>query len=122
MSDVFLTPDSTYRNKAGKHHRGYAANIALAKEKYVKLVIMALIGREKPDILADSEFNEEGTKLLKCAAGYESVSQNRIRSIRQCRVLFDRNHCAGYPYREQCCSKIHKKVADLTTQKIHLTE
>ena len=35
-------------------------NIALAKEKNVKLVTTALIGKEAPDALADFEFNEDG--------------------------------------------------------------
>lgn len=92
-------------------------NIALAKEKNVKLVTTALIGKEAPDVLADFEFNEEGTKLLKCAAGYEPVSQSYTKSTRQCRVSFDRNHCAGCPKQEQCHPKIHKKVATFITSK-----
>lgn len=92
-------------------------NIALAKEKNVKLVTTALIGKEAPDVLADFEFNEEGTKLLKCAAGHEPVSQSYTKSTRQCRVSFDRNHCAGCPYQEQCRPKIHKRVATFITSK-----
>lgn len=42
-------------------------NIALVNEKNVRLVTTALIGKEAPD--------EEGTKLLKCAAGYEPISK-----------------------------------------------
>lgn len=130
-------PDATYRNKSGRIHRGYAANIeeavgkngsvvtdyqfdknthtdshflqetlsqmekseeeiilvtdggydgqdniALAKEKNIKLVTTVLIGKEAPDVLADFKFNEEGTKLLKCAAGYEPVSQSYTKSTR----------------------------------------
>ncbi len=118
-------PDATYRNKAGKLYRGYAANleetvgkngsvvtnyqyeqnihsdsrflqdtisqmeksedeiilitdggydggdnVVLAKEKNVTLVTTALIGKEAPDVLADFEFNEDGTRLIKCAAGH----------------------------------------------------
>lgn len=165
-------PDATYRNKSGKLHRGYVANIeetvgqngsvvtdyqfdknthtdshflreslsamekseeeiilvtdggydgqdniALAKEKNVKLVTTALIGKEAPDALADFEFNEDGTRLLKCAAGHEPISQSFTKSTRQCRVSFDRNHCAGCPYQEQCRPKIYKKVAAFITSK-----
>lgn len=165
-------PDATYRNKAGKLHRGYAANleetvgkngsvitdyqydknthtdsqflqeslsamkksddeiilitdggydgqdnVALAKEKNVKLVTTALIGKEAPDVLADFLYNEDGTKLIKCAAGYEPVSQSYTKSTRQCRVSFDRNHCANCPYQEQCKPKIYKKVATFITSK-----
>lgn len=165
-------PDATYRNRSGKSHRGYTANmeetigkngsvvtdyqfeknthtdsqflqetlsameraeeeiilvtdggydgqdnIALAKEKNVKLVTTALIGKEAPDVLADFEFNEEGTKLLRCAAGHEPVSQHYTKTTRQCRVSFDRNHCAGCPHQEQCRPKIYKKVASFITSK-----
>ena len=92
-------------------------NIALAKEKNVKLVTTALIGKEAPDALADFEFNEDGTRLLKCAAGHEPVSQSFMKSTRQCRVSFDRNHCAGCPYQDQCRPKIYKKIATFITSK-----
>lgn len=126
-SSAFQNPsdsDGTYRNKAGKLRRGYAANleetmgkngsavtdyqydknihtdsqflqellnslerfaeevasvteggydgqdnITFARENNVKLVTTALIGKEAPDVLADFIFNEDGTKLLKYAAG-----------------------------------------------------
>lgn len=165
-------PDATFRIKAGKHYRGYAANIeetvdkngsvvtdyqfdknihtdsqflqeslsqmekseeeiilvtdggydgqdniALAKEKNIKLVTTALIGKEAPDALADFEFNEDGTRLVKCAAGHEPLSQSYTKSTRQCRVSFDRNHCAGCPYQDQCRPKIYKKVATFITSK-----
>lgn len=165
-------PDATYRNKAGKIHRGYVANleetvgkngsvvtgyqyeknthtdsrflqetlhamdkqeeemvlvtdggydgqdnVALAREKNVRLVTTALIGREAPDALADFEFNEDGTKLIHCAAGHEPVSQSYNKTTRQCRVSFGRNHCVGCPYQEQCRPKIYKKVATFITSK-----
>lgn len=92
-------------------------NIALAKEKNVKLVTTALIGKEAPDALSDFEFNEDGTRLLKCAAGHEPISQSFTKSTRQCRVSFDRNHCADCPYQDQCRPKIYKKVATFITSK-----
>ena len=92
-------------------------NVALAKEKNVKLVTTALIGKEAPDALADFEFNEEGTRLLKCAAGHEPLSQTYTKTTRQCRVSFDRTHCVGCPYQEQCRPKIYKKVATFITSK-----
>lgn len=165
-------PDATYRNKSGKLHRGYVANIeetvgqngsvvtdyqfdknthtdshflqeslsamekseeeiilvtdggydgqdniALAKEKNVKLITTALIGKEAPDALADFEFNKDGTRLLKCAAGHEPISQSFTKSTRQCRVSFERNDCVSCPYQEQCRPKIYKKVATLITSK-----
>ena len=92
-------------------------NVALAKEKNVRLVTTALIGKEAPDALANFEFNEDGTRLLKCAAGHEPVSQSYTKTTRQCRVSFDRNHCVGCPYQDQCRPKIYKKVATFITSK-----
>ncbi|MEG1848914.1 MAG: transposase [Lachnospiraceae bacterium] len=165
-------PDTTYRNKGGKSHRGYVANfeetvgkngsvvtdyqydknthtdsrflqesltqiekaeepailitdggydgqdnIALAKEKNVVLVTTALIGKEAPDILADFEFSEDGTQLIKCAAGHEPKSQGYMKTTKQCHVSFEREYCTGCPYQEQCRPKIHKTVATFTTSK-----
>lgn len=165
-------PDATYRNKAGKQHRGYAANqeetvgkngsvvtdyqyeqnihtdnhflqdtlsqmersdegiilvtdggydgqdnMELAKEKNVILMTTALIGKEAPDALAEFVFNEEGTRLIKCAAGHEPQSQSYTKSTRQCSVSFDRNHCVGCPYQDQCRPQIYKKVARFITSK-----
>ena len=39
-------------------------NISLAKEKNVKLVTTALIGKEAPDVLADFVFNDDGIAVL----------------------------------------------------------
>lgn len=92
-------------------------NVALAKEKNARLVTTALIGKEAPDTLADFEFNEDGTSLLKCAAGHGPISQPYTKATRQCRVSFDRNHCVGCPYQDQCYSQIYKKVATFITSK-----
>lgn len=165
-------PDATYRNKAGKQHRGYAANleetvgksgsvvtdhqydqntrsdseflqeslcrmekaeeetvlvtdggydgqdnVTAAKEKNVTLVTTALIGKEAPDVLADFTFNEDGTRLITCAAGNEPVSQSFTKSTRQIRASFDRSRCVNCPHKDQCHPKIHKKVASLVTSK-----
>ncbi|MBS6172723.1 MAG: hypothetical protein KH845_13700 [Clostridiales bacterium] len=122
-------PEATFRNKAGKEHRGYAANLEesvgtngsvvteyqyeqnnhsdsqfiqehleqmdkqkertviatdgaysgientqLAADKNVELITTSLTGKPAPDILADFEFNEEGTKVLRCTAGHEPKS------------------------------------------------
>lgn len=163
-------PDATYRNKAGKFYRGYAANLeetvgkngsvvtdyqyeqnihsdsrflqdsisqmdksdeeiilitdggygggdntALAKEKNVILVTTALIGKEAPDVLADFVFNEDGTKLLKCAAGHSPKSCNYTKRTKQCSVSFNRELCANCPHQNQCKPKINKNVARFIT-------
>ena len=40
----------------------------------------ALQNPSDPDALADFEFNEDGTRLLKCSAGHEPVSQRYMQS------------------------------------------
>ena len=165
-------PDATYRNKAGKLHRGYVANLeetvdkngsvvtdyqydknihtdsqflqeslsqmdrseeeivlitdggyagqdnfALAKEKNIKLITTALIGKEAPDALADFTFNDDGTILLRCAAGHEPVRQSYTKTTRQCKVSFNCNHCVGCPYQGQCRPKIDEWNATFITSK-----
>jgi len=165
-------PDATYRNKSGKHHRGYTANIEesvgengsvvtdyryepntyhdsqflkdsvaavekqeiettlvtdggyggsdnilLAKEKNVRLVTTALVGKDAPDVFADFEFNDDGTRLLKCAAGHKPKSCSFIKPTGQCRVSFKKEHCDVCQYRAQCNPKTGKRVAAFITSK-----
>lgn len=163
-------PEATYRNKAGKIHRGYVANLeesvgksgsvvtdyqyeqnnysdsqflqdsvartemqdepiklitdgaygggdntTLAKEKNIDLITTALIGRDAPDVLAAFEFNDTGTKLLKCAAGHRPRSCSYTKRTKQVSVSFDRELCANCPYKQQCKPKIYKTVARFIT-------
>jgi len=163
-------PEATYRNKAGKIHRGYVANLEesvgksgsvvtdyqyepnsysnsqflqdsvartekqdeaiklitdgaygggdnteLAKEKNIDLITTALIGREAPDVLADFVFNDDGTKLVKCAAGHCPKSCSYTKRTKQVSVSFDRELCANCPYQDQCNPKIYKSVAKFIT-------
>lgn len=87
---------------------GYAGqdNFALAKEKNIKLITTALIGKEAPDALADFTFNDDGIILLRCAAGHEPVRQSYTKTTRQCKVSFNCNHCVGCPYQGQRRPKI----------------
>ena len=130
-------PDATYRNKAGKLHRGYVANLeetvdkngsvvtdyqydknihtdsqflqeslsqmdrseeeivlitdggyagqdnfALAKEKNIKLITTALIGKEAPDALADFTFNDDGT-IMDAPGCHGGNNFSYIRAMRQ---------------------------------------
>lgn len=137
-------PEATFRTKAGKNHRGYAANLeesvgkngsvvtdyayeqniysdtensALAKEKNVNLITTSLTGRETADIMADFEFNEEGTKVIRCPAGHEPKSCTYMAPSKQCQVSFNRELCTGCPYQDKCHPKIFKRVAKIITSK-----
>ncbi len=163
-------PDATYRNKAGKIHRGYVANLEesvgksgsvvtdyqyeqnnysdsqflqdsvartekkdetiklitdgaygggdntkLAKDKNIDLITTALIGKDAPDVLADFTFKEDGTKLLKCAAGHSPRSCSYTKRTKQLSVSFDKELCVNCPYQEQCKPKTYITVARFTT-------
>ena len=160
-------PEATFRNKAGKEHRGYAANleesvgangsvvteyqygqsqfiqehlgqmdkqeertvivtdgaysgtenIQLAADKNVELITTSLTGKPAPDILADFEFNEEGTKVLRCPAGHAPKSCSYRKQSDQCAVSFLHEQCANCPYQDQCKPKIFKRVAKIVTSK-----
>ena len=165
-------PEATFRSKAGKEHRGYAANLEesvgengsvvteyqyeqnnhsdsqfirehldgmekqeertviitdgsycgmentqLAAQKNVELITTNLTGKPAPDILADFEFNEEGTKVLRCPAGYAPKSSSYMKQSGQCAVSFLHEQCAGCPYQDQCKPKIYKRVAKIVTSK-----
>lgn len=163
-------PDATFREKAGKEHQGYVANLeeavgengsvvtdyqyeqntysdsrflkdslskravqeeksilvtdgaysgkenrGLAEEKNIRLVNTGLSGRPVDDILADFIFNEEGTKVLRCPAGYEPKSCGYTGGkSQQFHVSFLREQCAGCPNKERCKAKIHKHVSSVT--------
>jgi len=98
---------------------GYAGgdNILLAREKNVRLITTALVGKDAPDIFADFEFNDDGTKLLKCAAGHAPKSCSYIEPTGQCRVSFNKELCFGCQHREQCNPKIGMRVAAFITSK-----
>lgn len=92
-------------------------NTVLAKEKNVNLITTSLTGREAPDIIADFEFNEEGTKVFRCPAGYQPKRCTYMAPSKQCQVSFQREQCAGCPYRDRCRPKIYKRVAKIITSK-----
>ncbi len=92
-------------------------NTQLAADKNVELITTSLTGKEAPDILADFEFNEEGTKVLRCPAGHNPQSCSFMKKSNQCAVSFLHEQCAGCPYQNQCNPKIFKRVAKIVTSK-----
>ena len=92
-------------------------NQALAKEKNVELITTSLTGRDTADIMADFEFNEAGTTVLHCPAGYEPKSCSYMKPSGQCSVSFHRELCTNCPYQDQCKPKVFKKVSKIITSK-----
>lgn len=66
---------------------GGGDNTELAREKDINIVITAMIGKDAPDVFADFQFSEDGTKLEKCAAGASAR-----------KVLLYENYEAGHSY------------------------
>ena len=92
-------------------------NTHLAAEKNVELITTSMTGKAAPEIFADFEFNEEGTKVLRCPAGYEPKSCSYMKQSKQCAVSFQHEQCANCPYQEQCKPKIYKRVAKIVISK-----
>lgn len=104
--EVTLVADGAYSGKE---------NHDLAAEKNVRLINTDLSGKPVNDILADFVFNETGTKVLKCPAGYEPKSCGYTGSkSQQFHVSFTRDQCAGCPNKDRCKAKIHKRVSSVT--------
>lgn len=89
----------------------------LLKMKNVELITTSLTGKPAPDILADFEFNEDGTKVLRCPAGHTPKSCSYMKQSNQCAVSFLHEQCANCPYQNQCKPKIFKRAAKIVTSK-----
>ena len=63
-------------------------NIQLAANKNVELITTSLTGKPAPDILADFEFNADGTKVLRCPAGHATKSGSYTKQSNQCATSF----------------------------------
>ena len=89
----------------------------LVADKNVELITTSLTGKTAPDILADFEFNEEGTKVLRCPAGHTPKSCSYMKQSNQCAVSFLYEQCDNCPYQNQCKPKIFKRVGKIVTSK-----
>lgn len=103
---VTLVADGAYSGKE---------NHDLASEKNIRLVNTDLSGKAVDDILADFEFNESGTKVLRCPSGHEPKSCGYTGGkSQQFHVSFTREQCAGCPNKDRCRAKLHKRVSSVT--------
>ena len=104
--EITMITDGAYSGKE---------NHDLAAEKNIRLVNTDLSGKPVDDILADFVFNEKGTKVLRCPAGYEPKSCGYTGTkSQQFHVSFQRDQCANCPNKERCKAKIHKRVSSVT--------
>lgn len=90
-------------------------NHDLAAEKNIRLINTDLSGKPVDDILADFVFNETGTKVVRCPAGYEPKSCGYTGGkSQQFHVSFQKEQCVNCPNKERCKAKIHKRVSSVT--------
>lgn len=85
-----------------------------AASKNIELITTNLTGKETPDIYADFNFNEDGTKVISCAGGFQpkKCSYNKVNG--QCTVSFDRTLCDKCPLKDQCNPKMNKRTSRKT--------
>lgn len=86
-------------------------NSQMAESKNITLVTTDLKGTEVSDHWADFEFNEDGTKMLRCAAGHEPKSSVYDKNTQRCKASFPLATCRHCPYYGQCHPTEHKRVA-----------
>lgn len=86
-------------------------NSRLAENRNITLVTTDLKGTEVSDHWAEFEFNEDGTKLLRCAAGHEPKSSVYDKKNLKCKASFPLTTCKNCPYCKQCRPTEHKRVA-----------
>lgn len=104
--ELTLVTDGAYSGKE---------NHDLAAEKNIRLINTDLSGKPVEDILADFVFNEKGTTVLHCPAGYEPKSCGYTGAkSQQFHVSFQRDQCADCPNKDRCKAKIHKRVSTVT--------
>lgn len=88
-------------------------NVATAALKNIQLVTTDLTGKDVPDIYADFELNKEGTRIVKCPAGYAPKSCCCSSSNGHIHASFLREQCINCPHKEECRVKVHSKVCSV---------
>ena len=83
----------------------------IAKSKNIDLVTTNMTGRKVADILGEFEFNDDGTKVIRCAGGHAPKSCSFVKATSQCRVSFHRSVCESCPHKKECKPKFSKRTA-----------
>lgn len=92
-------------------------NTRPAAAKNVEPVTTGLTGKQAPDIMADFEWSEDGTKAPRCPAVHAPKSCSYMKNSSQCAVSFLHGQCAGCPHRDKCRPKVFKRVAKIAASK-----
>lgn len=89
---------------------GGIENQTLAESKNVNLITTALTGKTPNEIIADFEFDENGTSVKKCPAGYTPEKSTFYAETGMCRVIMKKSCCSNCPNRDQCKAVMQKKT------------
>ena len=103
---ICITADGAYSGEE---------NSKLAKEKNIELITTTLSGKETPDVFADFTYNEDGTKLESCAAGFAPEKCSYRKSTGQITATFSGTTCLNCPHRRDCNPKFKPHKAIVTT-------
>lgn len=88
-------------------------NAILAKEQNATLVTTNFAGRKPEDVYADFLFSKDGKSVLKCANGYEPLTNKYDRTNDRTRITMDKEACNQCPYKDQCKPKLFKSKSAL---------
>jgi hypothetical protein len=101
---VIVSTDGAYPTKK---------NQKLAESKNVQIVSTNMTGRKVKDICADFVLNKERNAVIQCPAGIDAISCSGPYKNGQMRATFPAACCNNCPYKDQCPSKIGKKVSSV---------
>lgn len=95
---------------------GYAgqANKDAAMHKNIKVINTALMGTAVPDIYAEFIVDEAGSKVIKCANGFEPVKYNYFEGLNRIRAYFQTEDCQSCQHKNECNPLFRKKHARVT--------
>jgi len=100
---VTIVTDGAYPSEAARK---------LAERNNIHLEATNLTGRKAEDFLAGFEFNESGTRVIKCPGGHSPKSC--CCSNGQCTASFHKSQCEACPHMGQCHPKVNKRTCRKT--------
>lgn len=80
----------------------YTADEIAAAKKNINIVNTNLTGKDTPDICADFEFNQDGTKVEKCPGGHQPIDCSFYKTSGSCIASFNKECCEGCPHFNEC--------------------
>ena len=91
------------------------ANAELARSRGVELVATALAHGGAVDAMADFEWSEDGSELIRCAAGHAPLKCGKPEATGRVRATFDAGACAGCPLAGQCRPEVRNGKARVSS-------